>query len=293
MSHPIFKIAAVVAACFASVGAQAQVSLLGLSASQELVRFAPDQGQAAVSVAITGLGSGERLLGIDLRPTDGRVYGISSANNLYTLDAFTGQASLLRALSGASLNGAGDIGIDFNPVADFAGSTSLRVTTGAGNNYAVNANTGVVGNTASNIGAGHTGVAYANSVVGVAPTTTGLYYINSSTDQLEFAPGSFNSPTISVIGNLNLSSKLLSANGFDIASNGMAYAALNLADGSGQTGIYGINLSSGAATKLSTYNGTLLGLTQSAAAVPEPDSAVLMGLGLAAMFAFSRRAKKA
>ncbi|MGS0759305.1 DUF4394 domain-containing protein, partial [Roseateles sp. GG27B] len=69
----------------------------------------------------------------------------------------------------------------------------------------------------------------------------------------------FNAPTITTIGPLGID--VLKANGFDIAGNGQAYAALNEDAGSSlTTGIYGINLTTGQASLLGTYNGTLSGL---------------------------------
>jgi hypothetical protein len=178
-------------------------------------------------------------------------------------------------------------GLDFNPVADFNGAASLRLVSSAGGNYAVNASTGAVGNTASNIGGGFTGVAYTNSMPlpAMAPPGTALYYINSSSDMLMMAPASFNSPVITAVGALGVD--VLKANGFDIA-NGMGYAALNVDDGSSlATGIYRIDLGTGAATLLGTYNGTLSGLTVSP--VPEPQSLALMLAGIGVLGLVARR----
>ena len=80
---------------------------------------------------------------------------------------------------------------------------------------------------------------------------------------------------------------VLKANGFEILANGEAYAALNVDAGTSlATGLYSINLGTGAATLVGTYNGTLSGLTVSA--VPEPATYGMMGLGLLGM-AFMRR----
>ena len=281
------------AAALVSVGASAQTAWLGLTTDNRLVQWSADFSSMS-SQPITGLASGESLLGIDLRPSNGLVYAIGTTNTLYTLDTATGQASFVTALTGANLAMAGGLGIDFNPVADYAGNASLRVTTGGGNNYAVNAGTGVVGNTASNIGPGHTGAAYTNSrtgQAGMAPTSTALYYINTATDQLEMAPGAFNAPNIQAVGPLGLGLDVLSANGFDIGADGMAVAALNLDDGSGRSRLYRINLMSGAATELAAFNGTLVGLTQVTSPVPEPSTLALVGFGLGCV-ALSRRRQR-
>ena len=56
------------------------------------------------------------------------------------------------------------------------------------------------------------------------------------------------------------------------------------------TGLYGINLNTGAASLLGTYNGTFSGLTVSA--VPEPQSLARLLAGLATMSSLARRRAK-
>jgi len=268
--------------------AQAAVEFIGLTTSDQLVRFT-DPAQGIRTVSITGLGAGERLLGIDIRPSNGLLYGITQSA-VYTIDDL-GRATSVASLS-ASLAGLGGLGVDFNPVADFAGNASLHVVRrGTGNNYAVNVGTGAVGNAASVIGTGYSAVAYTQSFAGgSAPMSTALYYINAAAGRLDMAPGSFNAPMITPVGSLGLSGSLLSVNGFDILGADEAYAALNVDDGRTVTGIYRINLQTGAATSVFEFNGTLRGLTVApAAAVPEPSSLALALVGLTTVAGVARR----
>ena len=280
--------AAVFAALAAAGSAQAQASgtwLVGITSSNQIARFDVMNPGAATSTAITGLDAGDRFVGLDLRPSNNTIYGLTLSNRVYTINETTGAASFVAALSSSVVNGSQGWGLDFNPVADFSGAASLRLVGAGGGNYAVNVNTGAV-TTATPVATGYTGVSYTNSTPAGAPATTGLYYINSSTDSLGFASTGFNNPTIATVGALGLD--VLSANGFEVLANGMAYAALNVDGSSLPTGIYSINLMTGAATRVGEFNGTLSGLTVSA--VPEPGTYALMLAGLALVgFSAKRR----
>ncbi len=274
-------------AAAASAGA---VPLVGLTSSNELALFDSSNVAAATMVSITGLAAGDRLVGIDLRPKNSLIYGVSLSNKIYTVNQTTGAASFVVSLDTAVVSAALGYGIDFNPVADFGTGASLRLVSSAGNNYAINASTGVVGNLAGvNIGGGFTGVAYSNSVPNpsAAPASTKLYYINSNADTLSVATTGFNAPVITTVGALGVD--VLKANGFEVLANGMAFAALNVDGSSLTSGLYSIDLATGAATSLGTFNGTLSGLT--VAAVPEPQTYALFGAGLLALGAALRKRK--
>ena len=273
-----------------ALGAQA-VTLVGLTSANQLARIDTANVAAATTTAITGLADGDRFVGIDLRPKNNMIYGVTLSSQLYTINETTGAATFVAALSMPVINASLGYGIDFNPVADFGSGASLRLVSSAGSNFAVNANTGVVGNAASNIGMGFTAVAYSNSMPlpAAAPPSTALYYIDSNTDTLSKASSAFNAPTITAVGALGVDA--LKANGFEILGDGRAFAALTLDAGSSlTTGLYDINLNTGAASLVGTYNGTLSGLTVSA--VPEPQSLALMLAGLASMASLARRRAK-
>ena len=266
------------------------IGLVGLTSANEIARFDSANIAGATRVAITGLAAGDRFVGIDLRPGDNKIYGISLSNKIYTVNELTGATTLVATLGTNIINPALGYGLDFNPVADFSGATSFRVVSSAGDNYAVNANTGAV-TTATSIAAGFSGVAYTNSVPNPSgpPASTALYYIDSTNDTLSVATTGFNNPTITLVGSLGVDA--LRANGFEITGAGQAFAALNVDAGTSlTTGIYGISLSTGAASLLGTFNGTLSGLTTSA--VPEPGGWALMLAGLGALGFVARRRQR-
>ena len=276
---------------FAAHSAHA-ADFIGLTTGNQIGMISSANPGAASFTAISGLAAGERMLGIDLRPSNNMVYGVSSLNRLYTLNAATGAASFVTALNSAIINTGIAYGIDFNPVADINGAASLRFVSQAGNNYAINASTGAVGNLGGVIQSGITAVAYSNSDASkptTAPASTTLYYINTATDSLLFAPSAFNAPTLTQVGSLGLGADVIGANGFEIDAMGRGWAALTLDNG--DSGLYMINLATGAATLSGALNANLRGLTSApfTAPVPEPESYALMLAGLGLIGTAARR----
>ncbi len=280
--------AAVVVVCAAPVDA-AQV--IGLTTTNALLSFdtaTPGNGSSLTS--ITGLqGANERILGIDARPTTGVVYGISSDSKVYSLSP-GGQASFVGALSTALASTT--VGIDFNPVADLSGAASLRIVGGTGQNYAFNVANGTT-TVATDVQAGFAGVAYSNNDVDPA-TATSLYYLDATSDTLKVATANFNAPTITTVGSLGID--INGVTGFDIGGASNAFAALADAN-TGKSGLYSINLGSGAASFVGAFGiggntaiaPPLLGLTLVVAAVPEPQTWALLMAGLGGVGLLARR----
>lgn len=296
MFKPSFLALAAIVAASASPIAHAE-TLYGLTTDNRLITFdsaAPGQGSA---VALSGLSSSERLLGLDARPSNGRLYTLSNLGNLYTLDAGTGVASFVGALKAPIPSTL--LGFDFNPNADVSGAASLRVITAAGENYAVNVNPGanlgaVAKQTAINSASGSlklTGAAYSNNDTN-SVTPTVLYAIDTVSSSL-FATSAPAGGTYARVGALGANS--LNVFGFDISGSGTAYAGLTGDDS--YSGLYTINLQTGAATLVGAFGiqgntalPTIVGLTV-APAVPEPSTIGLMFAGLGAAALMRRRTR--
>jgi len=67
-------------------------TFVGSAEDGRLVLFDADHPEAARTVQPTGLSA--RLLGVDWRPADRQLYGLTTSNDIYRLDATTGTATL-------------------------------------------------------------------------------------------------------------------------------------------------------------------------------------------------------
>lgn len=266
--------------CTPLAAAQAE-QIAGLTFNQRIVTFdssAPTTIDS--SFAITGLTGGDTLIGIDLRPSNSLLYGVSQTGRVYTLTT-SGVASLISTLS-ATLSGSG-FGFDFNPVPD-----RLRIISSGGANLRANVDTGAT--TVDTAVAGTMnilGTAYTNSVPGgPTPTSTTIYGIDSVTDSLVTSAAP-NGGVYTTVGALGVGLTNANSVGFDISGRtGAAYLNIDSA-------FYRVNLGTGAATFVDTIGaGPLIGLTATGA-VPEPATWMMMISGFAFIGAMMRRRRPA
>src|SRR4051794_36076239 len=80
-------------------------------------------GTAASSVTITGLTAGQTLVGIDIRPANGVLYGLAvnaatDVASLYTISTTIGVATLVGSFTAGFDLPPSDYGFDFNPTVD-------------------------------------------------------------------------------------------------------------------------------------------------------------------------------
>ncbi|MFY2559302.1 DUF4394 domain-containing protein [Corallococcus terminator] len=226
-------------------------SVYGLTVDNQLVRAAVSAPNTlTATVAVTGVPSGETLLGIDQRPADRTMYALSSAGKLYTVNTQTGAVTAKSTLAAdpadltdpfTTLSGAQFV-MDFNPVAD-----RLRVVSNTGQNLRINVDTGA---TTTDGAINRTpdavvfGAAYTNSVMGATATTLFDLERNGNVLTQQVPP---NNGTLVNVGALGVT--FVGATGFDIAGgdNGLPLAAGRTA-ASGPYVLYQVNLLTGAAT---------------------------------------------
>jgi hypothetical protein len=123
----------------------AATALAGAAQAQNVAALVGDDMLAMVDVAAKKVtktmkvsGASGKLVGIDVRPADGMLYGVSSDGVIWTIDPASGKATQKSKL-GMALPSAAPITVDFNPVAD-----RLRVIGADGANLRINVDDGAV-----------------------------------------------------------------------------------------------------------------------------------------------------
>lgn len=261
------NIPGVIGMALAPATAPSAIALDGnIAGTQRLLAFGIRTPNTATATTVTGLPAGERLLSIDFRPSNSRLYGLSSAGKLFTINPDSGAATLVSTLSVSAdiVNGlaAGKTyAIDFNPAAD-----ALRiVSSGDGDNVSKNyripgANLESNGTTLTDtdltlggVGTGFnvTQIAYANSFT-PAPAGTRLFDIDAPNNRL--LQQNANPGTLTVIGSTGTFNNY---GGFDISGgdNGMVLTA-NRVLATGTFSLFTVNLATGASTAATVASGT-------------------------------------
>jgi hypothetical protein len=184
----------------------------GVTSTGRLVTFDRAAPALDTAIAVTGLQSGETVIGLDVRAggaTPGELYALGSTGRLYTVNTTTGVATLKSTLAAdpadttdafTALSGT-EFGVDFNPVVD-----RLRVVSDTGQNLRIDPDTGTTITdtplaTGGTTRSGVNGAAYSNAFAAACRTT--LYYIDATTDQL-LTTSDANGGAVTVVGALGV-----------------------------------------------------------------------------------------
>jgi hypothetical protein len=186
-----------------------------------------------------------RLIGVDTRPADGHLYGLTDGSDVYRIDPATGKCVLVSTLT-TPFDGGVRSGIDFNPQAD-----RLRLVSSEGRNLRVNVDLGAtavdtaIAYAAGDPGAGSrpriTAAAYTNAVAG-APETK-LLEIDAGRDVLVVQDPP-NDGVLRTVGPLGVD--FGPTGGFDIVTDG----GVNRGWAASGSELYAVDLGSGRATVL-------------------------------------------
>ncbi|MFE0206879.1 DUF4394 domain-containing protein [Streptomyces sp. NPDC058985] len=227
------------------------LTAVGLTKDQRLVEFDVDKPTKTWSLGrVSGLSGDKKLVGIDFRVQNERLYGVGDKGGIYTLNTNAKArkvSQLTVALSGKAF------GVDFNPPAN-----RLRVISDTGQNLRHNIDdpaaprTTIVDGTLTNpttppsTAMGVTGAAYTNNDLNAATATT-LFDLDTMTDRVSLQSPA-NAGTLAPTGNLGVDADLNA--GFDIYYNpasGMNHGFAAIGTG-GAYRLYEVNLLNGKAT---------------------------------------------
>jgi hypothetical protein len=213
-------------------GTPANSLLIGLSANNEIVKFS--SGPPAKELAVTpiiGLDSGEVMLAIDYRQRTGKLYGVSSASRLFTIDIYSGLAGTVSKEPFKPAIVGSTVAFEINPIDDRA-----RIVTDQDMNIRLDVTTGEVVAIDANITpslAAINSMAYANSAYnsgGLVSTFT-LYDIDMAEGNLYRQAN--NAGGLALIGSTGL--EITSEGGFDAKK----YASWAVFEGASRTAGFG------------------------------------------------------
>jgi hypothetical protein len=148
----------------AAAAASEAATLAALQDGKAIVWIDTDQKKV---IGWVGLDGGARLIGFDVRPADGKLYGVTPDGMVVTLDVKTGKWEKKSQLTEKLPEGA-TFAVDFNPAAD-----RLRVLSSTGMSYRINVEDG------KTVVDGSLKYAEGDAMKGMQPKVTAAAYSNS------------------------------------------------------------------------------------------------------------------
>ncbi|MER5872864.1 DUF4394 domain-containing protein [Streptomyces sp. NPDC002044] len=237
--------------------AHTDLRAVGLTADQRLVEFDVDRPSKTFPIGkVSGLRGDTKLVGIDFRVQNEKLYGVGDRGGVYTLSTTNAKAVKVSQLT-VALSGA-QFGVDFNPAAN-----RLRVISDTGQNLRHNIDDAAaplgttVDGTLTNptmppsTATGVTGAAYTNNDLNAATATT-LFDLDTAADRISLQSPA-NAGTLAPTGNLGVNAAPNA--GFDIyysVKTGVNKGFATIGAG-GSYGLYEINVLNGKATGRGTF----------------------------------------
>lgn len=237
------------AALIATASGTLAAPVLGLTGDKTLVMFDTEKPAVTKTMDVTGI---DKLVGIDFRPGNKTVIGVTPEHTIFSINLETGAATEVAKMDKMLTMTQAPVIVDFNPMAD-----RLRFMTGT-TNHRVHPDTGAVtvdGTLAFEDGDMHKGetpeivaAAYINSIG--KPEKTAMYNIDATIGALiqQTKP---NDGTLKAIGKLGLKEKPATY-AFDI--QGMEDGTNTAYLAAGKV-LYTVNLETGAATEVGAITG--------------------------------------
>ncbi|MEU3262431.1 DUF4394 domain-containing protein [Streptomyces bacillaris] len=238
-------------------GAHKALTAIGLTADQHLVQFDVDRPAKPMNIGkVSGLRGDTKIVGIDFRVQNEKLYGVGDKGGIYTLNTTNAKAMKVSQLT-ITLTGK-HFGVDFNPAAN-----RLRVISDTGQNLRHNIDdnaaplTTITDGTLTNpttpptTARGVTAAAYTNNDLNPATATT-LFDIDTTTDRVSLQSPA-NAGTLAPTGNLGINAGPNA--GFDIHTSSKSgtnhgFATLN----TGKTmRLYHVDVLTGAAQDLGAF----------------------------------------
>lgn len=266
----------------ASAGAARAELVYGVTQSGFLASWdSATPGTVLMASAIQGLATNEDLVGLDLRPATGELYGLGSFSTVYRLDAATGVATRVGPAFSPALSGT-SFGFDFNPTVD-----RIREVSNADQNLRLHPVTGGLAMMDGdlryaaadpNFGADPNIVhaAYTSNFAGA--TSTRLYVVDSGLDILALQSPP-NDGVLNTVGALG--TDVTELGGFDISGGtGVAYMTIRDAQLARST-FWTVDLVTGQATMVGEVGGGAI--ITAMAVVPGPGVPALAAAGLGLM----------
>jgi hypothetical protein len=233
-------------------------TVFALTADNHLVGFKPlTPGTIDSDVTISGLASGENVVGIDFRPADGQLYALTDQAHVYVVDTATGAVSGSVTLTANTLDSTAPFtalsGTHFGT--DFGGSDDvLRVQSDTGQNLRVNLAAGGTVITDGDINVGGVtpqviSTALTNPYAGGSPSTVYAISTNALLRQTSINGTSVAVPLMTGATPVTF----MADGGFDVAGgeNGLTVAAL-IPTGATSSTLYRVNLGNGQLSSLGT-----------------------------------------